>query len=160
MCLRGWDIKMEHIFQAKIIKKQTCDPNMFFDTSNHRKLTEMTQNGFQWGTQNPPKIDENLLWDHSGRPLVHLRHTWLPKWHQNTIQGPPNGSKMIFLGTQKDVKIHKIQHLLARGSFIESMFSILKIFLILQIPSVLQVPPVHKLLNCCWPEGPAAGAKP
>ena len=72
MFLKGWDIKIQHIFYSKLIKNYTCNPNMLFDASDHRKYRKVTQNYLQWGTQNPPRIDENSPWDHSGYPLVHL----------------------------------------------------------------------------------------
>ena len=158
--LGGWDINIQHILHSKIIKNHTCNPNMLFDTSNHRKSRNVMPNGLPWGTQNPLKMNENPTWDPSGSSLVHLCSNWSPKWCQSGLQGPPNRPKIIPLGTQMDIQINKNQYPYTCCSLIDSMFSILQIFLILQIPSVLQMPPVHKLPNCCWPEGPAAGAKP
>ena len=160
MFLKGWDINIQHVCHSKIIKNHTWNPNILLDTSNHRKYRKVMPNGLQWGTQNRLKIYQNPTWDHSGSPLVHLCSTWSPKWCQSGLQGPPNRPKIIPLGTQMDIQINKIQYLYTCCSFIDPMFSILQILLILQIPSVLQSPPVHKLPNCCWPEGPAAGAKP
>ena len=71
--LRGWDITNQLIFQSKIIKNHACNPNMLFATPNHRKYQKVTQNGLQWGTQNPSKITENQFWSHlsaSLHPLV------------------------------------------------------------------------------------------
>ena len=62
MFLRGWDITNQLIFQSKIIKNHACNPNMLFDTPNHRTYQKVTQNGLQWGTQNPPKIIKNHLY--------------------------------------------------------------------------------------------------
>ena len=98
MFLRCWDIKIQYMFHTKIIKNHTCNPNMLFDTSNHRKSRKVTPNGLQWGTQNPLKIYENPTWDPSGSPLVHLCSTWSPKWCQSGLQGPPNSPKIIPLG--------------------------------------------------------------
>ena len=111
MFLRGWDINIQHDFHSKIIKNQTCEPNILFDTPNHRKYRKVTPNCLQWGTQNLPKINENPPWGHSECPLVHLCPTWSLKWRQNGVQGPPNRPQMVALGTQIDIKINKVQYL-------------------------------------------------
>ena len=72
MFLKGWGIRIQDIFNSKLMKNHTCNPSVLFDTSNHRKYRKVTPNGLQWGTQNPPEIDENPPWDHSGCPAVHL----------------------------------------------------------------------------------------
>ena len=101
--LRGWDITNQLIFQSKIIKNHACNPNMLFDTPNHRKYQKVTQNGLQWGTQNPSKIIENPFWHPPGSPWVHLCPTWSPKWSPRTSKWTQNG----FLGTQKTWLIHE-----------------------------------------------------
>ena len=71
MFLRGWDITNQLIFQSKIIKNHACNPNMLFDTQNHRKYQKVTQNGLEWGTQNPSKITKNSPLDTQGSSSVH-----------------------------------------------------------------------------------------
>ena len=68
MFLKGWDITNQLIFQSKIIKNHACNPNMLFDTPNHRKYQKVTQKGLQWGTQNPSKIIKNPFWHLPGSP--------------------------------------------------------------------------------------------
>ena len=68
MFLRGWDITNQLIFQSQIIKNHACNSTMLFDTPNHRKYQKVTQNGIQWGTQNPSKIIKNLFWHPPGSP--------------------------------------------------------------------------------------------
>ena len=90
---RGWNIRIQQIFHSKIINKHACNPNMFFDTSNHRKHRKVSQIGLQWGTQNPSKIK---------------------KIHVGTLQGPPecicappdhqNGVKIISKDLHMDPK--------------------------------------------------------
>ena len=103
--LKRWNITNQLTFQSKIIKNHACNPNMLFDTPNHRKYQKVTQNGLQWGTQNPSKIIENLFWHPPGSPWVHLCPTWSPKWSPRTSTWTQNG----LLGTKKNIKIHKIQ---------------------------------------------------
>ena len=105
MFLRGWDITNQLIFQSKIIKIHACNPNMLFDTQNHRKYQKVTQNGLQWGTQNPSKIRQI----HSGTLQGPPERICAQLDHQNGLQGPPNGPKMVSWGPKKDIQIRKIQ---------------------------------------------------
>ena len=56
MFLRGWDIIIQQMFQSKIIKNRVCNPNMFFDTSNHTQHEKVTPNLLQQATQNSLEI--------------------------------------------------------------------------------------------------------
>ena len=105
MFLKGWDITNQLIFQSKIIKNHACNPNMLFDTPNHRKYQKVTQNGLQWGT----KIHQKSLKIHSGTLQGPPECICAQLDHQNGLQGPPNGPKMVSWGPQKDIKIHKNQ---------------------------------------------------
>ena len=60
MFLKGWDITNQLIFQSKIIKNYACNPNMLFDTPNHRKYQKVTQNGLL-GTQQRHKNQQNPI---------------------------------------------------------------------------------------------------
>ena len=77
MFFKGWDIRNQRFFQSKIIKNRACNPNMFFDASNHRKYQKVIQTGVQRGTPNPSKIVENPAWDLPGSLCVHRWPTWL-----------------------------------------------------------------------------------
>ena len=100
MFLRGWDITNQLIFQSKIIKNHACNPNMLFDTQNHRKYQKVTQNCLQLGTQNPSKIIKNPFWHLPGSSWMHLCPTWSPKWSPRTFKWNQNG----LLGTQRGHK--------------------------------------------------------
>ena len=91
MFLRGWDITNQLIFQSKIIKNHACNPNMLFDTPNHRKYQKVTQNCLKWGNRNPSKIIENPFWHPPGSPWVHLCPTWSSKWSPRTSKWTQNG---------------------------------------------------------------------
>ena len=100
MFLRGWAITHQLIFQSQIIQNHACNPNMLFDTPNHRTYQKVTQNGLQWRIQNPSKIIKNQFWHLPGSPWMHLCPTWSPKWPPRTSTWTQNG----LLGTQKGHK--------------------------------------------------------
>ena len=42
MFLKDWDIRIQQVFQSKIIKNRACNPNMLFDASNHINYGKVT----------------------------------------------------------------------------------------------------------------------
>ena len=61
--LKGEDIRHHKMFNSKIIKKNVCGPNVILGTSNQMKYQKVIQNGLQWETLNPWKIDEIPPWN-------------------------------------------------------------------------------------------------
>ena len=92
MFLRGWDITNQLIFQSKIIKNHACNPNMLFDTQNHRKYKKVTQNGLQWGTQNPSKIMKKSILAPSRVPLSASVPNLITKMVSKDLQMDPKWS--------------------------------------------------------------------
>ena len=158
--LRGWDIKIQYIFQSKLIKNHTCNPNMFLDASNDIKNGKVSRMVSKWGTQNPSRIVESTPWDLPGSLCVHL---WVPldcklvpkwcprtyKWSQNYQLGTLKADKI-----KQNPTIQNITNNLIFLIFIDWFQSWKPVFLLLLILSVCKSP-VNWL-----PEGPAAGAKP
>ena len=64
--LRGGDIRNDKIFNSKIIKNNVCGPDVILGTSNQIKYQKVIQNGLQWGTLNPEKIDKIPPWNTRG----------------------------------------------------------------------------------------------
>ena len=64
--LRGEDIRNHEIFNSKIIKNNVCGPDVILGTSNQIKYQKVIQNGLQWETLNPWKIDEIPPWNTRG----------------------------------------------------------------------------------------------
>ena len=75
MFLRGWDIRNHQFFQSEIIKNHACNPNMFFDTSNHIKYEK---NHRKMSPMGHPKIIKN----HKKSTLGHSRALLNEPWHQ------------------------------------------------------------------------------
>ena len=67
--LRGWDIRIQHNFLSKIIKKRDCNPHVISHCSNQRKHEKVMQKGLQLETQNPSKITKNQSWSRLSGPL-------------------------------------------------------------------------------------------
>ena len=149
--LRGWDIRNHKIFHLKIIKNHACNPNMFFDTPNHRNYQNVTQNGFQWGTQNPSKIIENQFWSRLSGPLHPMITKIMKKWCPKT----QNAWKMVSQDLEKSINLWSKMNEICLKRIIQllnfPMISILQIF---------QIHLVCKSTVNWLPEGPAAGAKP
>ena len=91
--LRGWDITNQLIFQSKIIKHHACNPNMLFDTPNHRNYQKVTQNCFQWGTQNPSKKKLYSMGTESATCASRRSNSAFPRTpeHVKVCQIIPNG---------------------------------------------------------------------
>ena len=61
--LKGEDIRNLKMFSSKIIKKHVCGPDVNLGTSNQIKSQKVIQNGLQWETLNPWKIDKIPPWN-------------------------------------------------------------------------------------------------
>ena len=157
--LRGWDIIDQQNFHSKIIKMHACTPNMFFDTSNHRKYQKVIQTG----VQREPKIHQKSLKIHSGTfqgpsqcicdPIdCKMIPKWYPKtskWSQNCHLGNLRGLK-----NQHDPILEYIANRFEFFVCIHWFQSWKSVFQSLPILAVCK-----SAVN--WlPEGPAAGAKP
>ena len=94
MFLKGLDITNQLMFQSKIIKIHACNPNMLFDTPNHRKYQKVTKIVSNGG----PKIHQKSLKIHSGTLQGPPGCICAQLDHQNGRQGPPNGPKMVSWG--------------------------------------------------------------
>ena len=92
--LIGWDIRNQQIFHSKSIKNHACNPNMFFDASNHINYEKVIPKCSQQVTQKSSKITKNQCWDIRGSYWVHPCSQWSPKWCQSRVPRPRNASKM------------------------------------------------------------------
>ena len=66
LLLKGGDIRNRKIFNSKIIKNHVCGPDVVLGISNQIKYQKVIQNGLQWGTLNPWKIEKIPPWNTRG----------------------------------------------------------------------------------------------
>jgi hypothetical protein len=122
MFLRGWDIRIQHISHSKLIKKYTCNPNMFFDTSNHRKYRKVTPNGLQWFPPYPIHQNSGLAQERYANGPVPFGRLEIasnlmripmpshdPKMTDFDRQMPPKVSKMTPQSDPKLIRFRKSQ---------------------------------------------------
>ena len=148
MFLRGWDIRIQHTFHPKLIKNQTCNPNMFFWYLKSQKIQNSDP---KWCPMGDPKSTKNR-WKSTLGPfraplsasVPHLiakmtpkQHPRTSKWIQNGLSGDPNGHQ-----SQQNPTPVNMWQLYWFNVFNPADLSNPA------NPSVLQIPPVHKLPNC------------